>query len=38
MDKLGEYKYLVPKSYIYNKVKEKTGYCIRKIADVINHA
>ena len=34
---LGDYKMLVPRSYIYEKIQERTGYCIRKIEDVINH-
>lgn len=34
---LGEYKNLVPKTYIYQQISERTGYCIRKIQDTINH-
>lgn len=35
--KLGEYKNLVPKSYIYQAISDRTGYCVKKIADTINH-
>jgi len=34
---LGEYAFLVPKSYLYNKVREKTGLCAKTIAYIINH-
>lgn len=34
---LGDYAYLVPKSFIYNKVREETGLCTKTIAYIINH-
>lgn len=34
---LGDYKNLVPRTYIYEKISERTGYCLRKIGDTINH-
>lgn len=35
---LGEYAYLVPKSYIYDKVQERTGLCVKTIAYILNHS
>lgn len=37
VNQLGEYSNLVPRSYIYEKVSEITGYCTKKIRDVVNH-
>lgn len=34
---LGEVAYAVSKSYIYDKVRERTGLCTKTIAFVINH-
>jgi len=34
---LGEYKNYVSKEYIYNKIKEKTGYTVRTISKILNH-
>jgi len=33
---LGEYAYLVPKSYIYDKIHERTELCHKTIAYVLN--
>jgi len=37
VSELGEYAYLVPKSYIYDKVGKRTGLCSKTIAYVLNH-
>lgn len=37
LKELGEYSVLVPKSYIYERVRERTGLCAKTIAFVINH-
>lgn len=37
VSELGTYAMLVPKSYIYDKIREKTGLCDKTIAYVINH-
>lgn len=34
---LGELARLVPKSYIYDKIKERTGLCTKTIAYILNH-
>lgn len=34
---LGEYAALVPRSFIYEKISDKTGLCIKTIAFIINH-
>lgn len=34
---LGEYAFLVPKSFIYSKINERTGLCVKTIAYVLNH-
>jgi len=34
---LGEYAYLVPKSFIYGRISERTGLCAKTIAYVLNH-
>lgn len=34
---LGEYANLVPRAYIYEQVSKRTGYCTKKIRDVVNH-
>ncbi len=34
---LGTFGSLVPKMYLYERISEKTGYCTRKIAQVVNH-
>lgn len=34
---IGEYAKLLPREYIYEKVKEKTGLCTKTIAFVLNH-
>jgi len=34
---LGEYAYLVPKSYIYERIRERTGLCHKTIAFILNH-
>jgi len=34
---LGEYAYLVPKSYIYGKIREETGLSFRTIARALNN-
>jgi len=34
---LGEYAFLVPKAYLYERIKERTGLCIKTIAYIINH-
>ena len=35
---LGELVRPVPKSYIYDKIKERTGLCTKTIAYILNHA
>lgn len=37
MSELGELAHFVSKSYIYEKIKEKTGLCTKTIAFIINH-
>lgn len=34
---LGKYAYLVPRQYIYEKVRERTGLCLKTIAYILNH-
>jgi len=34
---LGEYAFLVPKSYIYGRIKEETGLSARTILRALNH-
>lgn len=34
---LGEFSGLVAKGYIYEKIKERTGFCTKTIAFIINH-
>lgn len=37
MDSLGELAHAVSKSYIYDRLKERTGLCTKTIAFIINH-
>jgi len=34
---LGEYAFLVPKSYIYKLICERTGLCVKTVAYILNH-
>lgn len=34
---IGDMARLLPKEYLYEKVKEKTGLCTRTIARILNH-
>lgn len=34
---LGEFAHMVPKSYIYDKIRERTGLCEKTIAYILNH-
>lgn len=34
---LGKYAYLVPKSYIYSLICERTGLCEKTVAYILNH-
>lgn len=34
---LGAYAFLVPKSYIYDKIHERCGLCTKTIAYILNH-
>ena len=33
----GEYAALLPREYIYGKIHEKTGLCMKTIAFILNH-
>lgn len=35
--KLGKYAGLVPREYIYNEIRERTGLCTKTIALILNH-
>lgn len=37
IEELGDLSYVVSKSYIYGKVKERTGLCTKTIAFIVNH-
>lgn len=37
MKELGMYGNLVPKSYIYKHIQEKTGLCEKTVAYILNH-
>lgn len=37
MASLGNLKNIVSKSYIYDKIHERTGLCVKTIAYIINH-
>lgn len=34
---LGDFAHLVPKSYIYDRIHERTGLCTKTIAYILNH-
>ena len=36
-NEIGEYVHLVPRQYIYEKVRERTGLCLKTIAYILNH-
>ena len=36
-NEIGEYVHLVPRQFIYEKVRERTGLCLKTIAYILNH-
>ena len=34
---LGELYYAISKSYIYSLISQRTGYCVKQIAYILNH-
>lgn len=36
-DEMGEYANFVAKQYIYEKIREETGLCLKTIAYILNH-
>lgn len=34
---IGDYAYLVPRLYIYEKIQKRTGLCTKTIAHILNH-
>lgn len=37
MEEMGAYAALVPRSYIYERIRARTGLCVKTIAYIINH-
>ena len=37
MDSLGDLKYEITRSYVYKKIREKTGLSARRIQYILNH-
>ncbi len=38
MDELGEVGGYVARSYVYERIREKTGLCAKTIANILNHS
>lgn len=36
-EKYSDFFHLLPRSFIYDKIKEQTGLCHKTIADILNH-
>ena len=36
-NQLGELYYAISRSYIYSLISQRTGYCIKSIASILNH-
>lgn len=36
-NELGEYSQLLPRNFIYDKIRKRTGLCIRTISYILNH-
>lgn len=37
VEELGEYAFLVPKTYVYNMICKRTGLCAKTVAYILNH-
>lgn len=36
-EKYSEFFHMLPRSFIYDKIREQTGLCYKTIADILNH-
>lgn len=36
-EKYADFFHLLPRSFIYDKIREQTGLCYKTIADILNH-
>ena len=36
-EKYADFFHLLPRSFIYDKIREQTGLCNKTIADILNH-